>query len=162
MDLIKLISLSSAHILLKYFLFSRPILLWFYHLNCFCFYLLKLLFCLRQLTERLITSKSKSHRPNARQSSRILAGEWASRMSWTHCGEKQDKYILKKIIKLFENTNEYLFVRLAQHISQELKRYSIPQAIFAQRVLCRSVKKIPKILPKCKNHSKSHILSRPI
>lgn len=26
---------------------------------------------------------------------------------------------------------------LAQRISQELKRYSIPQAIFAQRVLCR-------------------------
>jgi len=28
-------------------------------------------------------------------------------------------------------------LKLAQHISQELKRYSIPQAIFAQRVLCR-------------------------
>lgn len=28
---------------------------------------------------------------------------------------------------------------LAQRISAELKRYSIPQAIFAQRVLCRSV-----------------------
>lgn len=27
---------------------------------------------------------------------------------------------------------------LAQRISAELKRYSIPQAIFAQRVLCRS------------------------
>lgn len=27
---------------------------------------------------------------------------------------------------------------LAQKISAELKRYSIPQAIFAQRVLCRS------------------------
>ena len=35
-------------------------------------------------------------------------------------------------------TEEVNTKEVAQQITAELKRYSIPQAIFAQRVLCRS------------------------
>ncbi|KAL3090927.1 hypothetical protein niasHS_007302 [Heterodera schachtii] len=45
-------------------------------------------------------------------------------------------------------------LRLAQHISQELKRYSIPQAIFAQRVLCRSQGTLSDLLRNPKPWSK--------
>ncbi|KAI1733259.1 CUT domain-containing protein [Ditylenchus destructor] len=43
---------------------------------------------------------------------------------------------------------------LAQRISQELKRYSIPQAIFAQRVLCRSQGTLSDLLRNPKPWSK--------
>uniref|UniRef100_A0A914KNK8 One cut domain family member n=1 Tax=Meloidogyne incognita TaxID=6306 RepID=A0A914KNK8_MELIC len=45
-------------------------------------------------------------------------------------------------------------LKLAQHISQELKRYSIPQAIFAQRVLCRSQGTLSDLLRNPKPWSK--------
>ena len=43
---------------------------------------------------------------------------------------------------------------LAQRISAELKRYSIPQAIFAQRVLCRSQGTLSDLLRNPKPWSK--------
>jgi len=43
---------------------------------------------------------------------------------------------------------------LAQRISQELKRYSIPQAIFAQKVLCRSQGTLSDLLRNPKPWSK--------
>jgi one cut domain, family member 1 (hepatocyte nuclear factor 6) len=41
-------------------------------------------------------------------------------------------------LSLTSDVEEINTKELAQRISAELKRYSIPQAIFAQRVLCRS------------------------
>jgi hypothetical protein len=41
-------------------------------------------------------------------------------------------------LSLSSDVEEINTKELAQRISAELKRYSIPQAIFAQRVLCRS------------------------
>lgn len=41
-------------------------------------------------------------------------------------------------LSLSNDVEEINTKELAQRISAELKRYSIPQAIFAQRVLCRS------------------------
>lgn len=43
---------------------------------------------------------------------------------------------------------------MAQRISAELKRYSIPQAIFAQRVLCRSQGTLSDLLRNPKPWSK--------
>jgi nuclear factor 6 (one cut domain family protein 1) len=43
---------------------------------------------------------------------------------------------------------------LAQKISSELKRYSIPQAVFAQRVLCRSQGTLSDLLRNPKPWSK--------
>ena len=43
---------------------------------------------------------------------------------------------------------------LAQRISSELKRYSIPQAVFAQRVLCRSQGTLSDLLRNPKPWSK--------
>uniref|UniRef100_A0A914GYD8 One cut domain family member n=1 Tax=Globodera rostochiensis TaxID=31243 RepID=A0A914GYD8_GLORO len=53
-----------------------------------------------------------------------------------------------------EEAEELDTLRLAQHISQELKRYSIPQAIFAQRVLCRSQGTLSDLLRNPKPWSK--------
>ncbi|KAI1714559.1 CUT domain-containing protein [Ditylenchus destructor] len=55
----------------------------------------------------------------------------------------------EKMGELELNTRE-----LAQRISQELKRYSIPQAIFAQRVLCRSQGTLSDLLRNPKPWSK--------
>ena len=43
---------------------------------------------------------------------------------------------------------------LAQKVSSELKRYSIPQAVFAQRVLCRSQGTLSDLLRNPKPWSK--------
>ncbi|VDN44281.1 unnamed protein product, partial [Dibothriocephalus latus] len=43
---------------------------------------------------------------------------------------------------------------LAQRVSAELKRYSIPQAVFAQRVLCRSQGTLSDLLRNPKPWSK--------
>lgn len=53
-----------------------------------------------------------------------------------------------------EEVDEIDTLKLAQHISQELKRYSIPQAIFAQRVLCRSQGTLSDLLRNPKPWSK--------
>ncbi|XP_050410814.1 one cut domain family member 2 isoform X1 [Patella vulgata] len=58
--------------------------------------------------------------------------------------ESPDKQDLEEI-----NTKE-----LAQRISSELKRYSIPQAVFAQRVLCRSQGTLSDLLRNPKPWSK--------
>uniref|UniRef100_A0A915EFN0 CUT domain-containing protein n=1 Tax=Ditylenchus dipsaci TaxID=166011 RepID=A0A915EFN0_9BILA len=52
------------------------------------------------------------------------------------------------------NLNGVEHPELAQRISQELKRYSIPQAIFAQRVLCRSQGTLSDLLRNPKPWSK--------
>ena len=51
-------------------------------------------------------------------------------------------------------TEEINTKELAQRISAELKRYSIPQAIFAQRVLCRSQGTLSDLLRNPKPWSK--------
>merc|ERR1711976_1068395 len=61
-----------------------------------------------------------------------------------HTGQPASKQELEEI-----NTKE-----LAQRISAELKRYSIPQAIFAQRVLCRSQGTLSDLLRNPKPWSK--------
>ncbi|KAI6236444.1 HrHNF-6 [Aphelenchoides besseyi] len=53
-----------------------------------------------------------------------------------------------------ESTDELNTRELAQRISAELKRYSIPQAIFAQRVLCRSQGTLSDLLRNPKPWSK--------
>ena len=58
--------------------------------------------------------------------------------SGSHCHEMEEI-----------NTRE-----LAQKISSELKRYSIPQAVFAQRVLCRSQGTLSDLLRNPKPWSK--------
>lgn len=53
-----------------------------------------------------------------------------------------------------DDTNELNTKDLAQRISAELKRYSIPQAVFAQRVLCRSQGTLSDLLRNPKPWSK--------
>jgi one cut domain, family member 1 (hepatocyte nuclear factor 6) len=48
------------------------------------------------------------------------------------------KLATQSSLSLTNDVEEINTKELAQRISAELKRYSIPQAIFAQRVLCRS------------------------
>lgn len=56
--------------------------------------------------------------------------------------------------QLQNDTEEINTKELAQRISGELKRYSIPQAIFAQRVLCRSQGTLSDLLRNPKPWSK--------
>ncbi|KAL7078963.1 hypothetical protein ACQ4LE_001476 [Meloidogyne hapla] len=66
-----------------------------------------------------------------------------------------DEHPMENSTPLLETDNgEIDTLRLAQHISQELKRYSIPQAIFAQRVLCRSQGTLSDLLRNPKPWSK--------
>ena len=53
-----------------------------------------------------------------------------------------------------ESHEEINTKELAQRISAELKRYSIPQAVFAQRVLCRSQGTLSDLLRNPKPWSK--------
>lgn len=65
------------------------------------------------------------------------------------------KYINNFRFSLIGNEVEEINTKeLAQRISAELKRYSIPQAIFAQRVLCRSQGTLSDLLRNPKPWSK--------
>lgn len=57
-------------------------------------------------------------------------------------------------LALSNDVEEINTKELAQRISAELKRYSIPQAIFAQRVLCRSQGTLSDLLRNPKPWSK--------
>ncbi|XP_072946088.1 one cut domain family member 2 isoform X1 [Epargyreus clarus] len=57
-------------------------------------------------------------------------------------------------VQIQNDTEEINTKELAQRISGELKRYSIPQAIFAQRVLCRSQGTLSDLLRNPKPWSK--------
>lgn len=57
-------------------------------------------------------------------------------------------------LALSSDVEEINTKELAQRISAELKRYSIPQAIFAQRVLCRSQGTLSDLLRNPKPWSK--------
>lgn len=58
------------------------------------------------------------------------------------------------VTSLSSEVEEINTKELAQRISAELKRYSIPQAIFAQRVLCRSQGTLSDLLRNPKPWSK--------
>lgn len=60
----------------------------------------------------------------------------------------------QKVSSASEEVEEINTKELAQRISAELKRYSIPQAIFAQRVLCRSQGTLSDLLRNPKPWSK--------
>nr|CAD2159874.1 unnamed protein product [Meloidogyne enterolobii] len=65
-----------------------------------------------------------------------------------------DRQSMDNSTSLETDNGEIDTLKLAQHISQELKKYSIPQAIFAQRVLCRSQGTLSDLLRNPKPWSK--------
>lgn len=63
-------------------------------------------------------------------------------------------HIRPTVTSISNEVEEINTKELAQRISAELKRYSIPQAIFAQRVLCRSQGTLSDLLRNPKPWSK--------
>ncbi|GFQ70062.1 hepatocyte nuclear factor 6 [Trichonephila clavata] len=75
-------------------------------------------------------------------------------MASHHGGGKLSMQHQQQKVNSAEEVEEINTKELAQRISAELKRYSIPQAIFAQRVLCRSQGTLSDLLRNPKPWSK--------
>ncbi|GIX68041.1 homeobox protein onecut [Caerostris extrusa] len=75
-------------------------------------------------------------------------------MAGHHGGGKLSMQHQQQKVNSAEEVEEINTKELAQRISAELKRYSIPQAIFAQRVLCRSQGTLSDLLHNPKPWSK--------
>ncbi|XP_055945405.1 hepatocyte nuclear factor 6-like isoform X2 [Argiope bruennichi] len=75
-------------------------------------------------------------------------------MAGHHGGGKLSMQHQQQKVNSAEEVEEINTKELAQRISAELKRYSIPQAIFAQRVLCRSQGTLSDLLRNPKPWSK--------
>nr|CDS30679.1 Onecut [Hymenolepis microstoma] len=102
-----------------------------------------------EMTDQQIMAMNSNALENSLEKSQYSFVEASSiEQQWNNFqSSSQDAFDLKAEDEL--NTRE-----LAQRVSAELKRYSIPQAVFAQRVLCRSQGTLSDLLRNPKPWSK--------
>uniref|UniRef100_A0A1A9WYE3 One cut domain family member n=1 Tax=Glossina brevipalpis TaxID=37001 RepID=A0A1A9WYE3_9MUSC len=103
---------------------------------------------IRESEIRIRQQEQQQHFNNIQKSSKIQS----KYLDTEHSGDVSTS--VNSTINLNGDTEEINTKELAQRISAELKRYSIPQAIFAQRVLCRSQGTLSDLLRNPKPWSK--------